>query len=154
MVVREALLLQRLLVAGIAATVVLLLELLDALVDLVVRDLDAHRVGLLRELGPLDEKGDRLAFELLVLRRAGLRERSLLRVVVLLGAIHERPELLLGDRLRAHDGSVVGAEPRSGRPTAARGDERKRSKQEENESLHGKSAICSGFLTLPDARPV
>ena len=33
-------------------------------------------------------------------------------------------------------------------------DERERSEREEDESFHGKSAICSGFVTLPGARPV
>jgi hypothetical protein len=39
-------------------------------------------------------------------------------------------------------------------PTAASGEEGEQDTSEESESFHGKSAICSGILTLPGARPV
>src|SRR5439155_17936982 len=81
LILGKPLLLERLLVALLAAAVELLLQLLDALVHLVVRDLDSHSFGLLRELRPLDQERDRLALELLVLGAAGLREGALLREV-------------------------------------------------------------------------
>ena len=70
----QPLLLERLLVALLAAAVVLLLQLLEVRVDLIVGDLDPHRRRLLVELRLLNQERDCLALELFVLRAARLRE--------------------------------------------------------------------------------
>ena len=152
---RISLLGQGLLVALVVVAVELLLQPLDALVDVLVAHLDAHLFGFLRELGALEEERDRLRLELFVLEAPGLGEGTLLRRVGLLGAVHERVELLLRHLLRAGDGDIVRAEL-CGRfaSAAACGDERERKKRVKGVPSHAKSAICSGFLTLPGARPV
>jgi hypothetical protein len=102
----------------------------------------------------LDEECDRLPLQLLVLGRAGLGERTLLRHVALLRARHQLLELILRDLLVADGCDVVGAEAGRRRAATARDKERERGEAKKKESSHGKSAICSGFLTLPGARPV
>src|SRR5206468_9784211 len=114
-------------------------------VDRVVADVDAELLRLLLYLGLLHEEGDRLTLQLLVLGRARLRERALLRVVALLRALHQLLELILRDLLVADDGDVVRAEARGRRAAAARSEKRERGEAEKKESSHGKSAICSGF---------
>src|SRR5439155_6179607 len=139
------LLLDGLFVARIAAAVELLLVLGDLLVDPGVADVDPLLRGLLLDLRTLDEEGDRLSLQLLVLGRARLREGTLLCVVALLGAAHQRLKLIFCDVVGADDGDIVRAEPGGGRAAAARSQERERGKREQKESSHGKSAICSGF---------
>ena len=145
LVLREALLCERLLVAILAAPVELLLQLLDALVDLRVGDLDAPVRGLLRELGALDEERDRLTLQLLVLGGTGFRKGPLLRLVALLRASHQRLELVLGHLRRADHGHITGPEGRARGAAAAGDDKRKRDEREKEGSSHGKCAICSGF---------
>ena len=84
-----ALLLQALLELLLVVREVLLLDLVDLLGDLRVGDLDPELLALARVLLALDEEGDRLGLERLVLGRPRLGERALLRGVGLLRARQE-----------------------------------------------------------------
>ena len=84
--IRQVLLLQLRLVFRLTAPEVLLLDLVEALPDVGIGDLDPHRVRLLLALGLLDEQRDGLALDRLVVRGAGFREdlrRSLRRIAPL-----------------------------------------------------------------------
>ena len=58
----------------------LLLQFVEALLDLLVRDLDVQLLGLERELGALDEAADDAVAQSDVLGRPGLRELLALRL--------------------------------------------------------------------------
>ncbi len=103
----ETLRLELLLILRLASAEVLRLDLLDARVDVLVGDDDLEALRLLLELVLLDEVLHRLILERLVGRRAGLRERRLPRGVRALGAVHQRVELHLRDRVAADDGNCV-----------------------------------------------
>ena len=98
------------------AELVLLREVGELGVDLLVADLDAARLGLLREeLGGDEVVGDLLLQRLLV---GGLAARLRLRGGLLEGRLVERDELLLGDLLAVDLGDDVG-DPREVGPPAA-----------------------------------
>ena len=84
------------------------------------RDLDVEVVGLLLELGALDEELHRLLAERDVLRRARGRAGLLVRLVVLLRLLDQPVELVLRDRLIADDCDVVRADALSVATAAGR----------------------------------
>ena len=149
--------LQRRLVALLTAAVVRLLDLVDAVVDLLVADVDTHVRSLLHVLGVLKQVRHGLALQGVVLSRAGLRERLLRTLVALLRPREQRYELVLLHLLAADDDDVVRAEGRGAAATAASGEDEHDDESESGEEcamLHGKAAICSGFFTLLGGRPV
>ena len=133
---------------------VLLLDLVDASLDLLVRDGELALVRLLGVLGALDEKRDGLALQRLVLAGAGLRERALLGGVGLLRAIDQRVEAHRRDRCPVdcgngilRDGFVAAAAP--GRHEHGGCDEE--GQGDANRALHESQALRGrGGLRTPD----
>ena len=116
-----ALVLEALLELRLAAGEVLLLDLFDLLRDLLVGHVDAQLVGLARVLLALDEVGDRLGLQRLVVRRPGLREVALLRGVGLLRPREQPVERGPRDRGAVDDRDGIGRD--LVRAAAAGGDE-------------------------------
>src|SRR5690242_6187626 len=119
MIFGQALALELLLVGAVVLLEVLLLDVVQAVLDLLVSFADVRFLWLLRELVPLDEELNRLLLQLLVLLRAGLREGALLLRVALLRLVEEAVEVLLGDRLVADRRDVVARHGAGARATAA-----------------------------------
>jgi hypothetical protein len=82
---------------------VLLLQLVELGLDLLIRDLNPHRLALELPFLLLDEALHDRRLERLVLGRPGLREVLLLRLGRLLLLLDELVELLLRDRLVTDD---------------------------------------------------
>ena len=162
----ETLRLQLLLVLRLATAEVLRLDLLDARVDVLVADDDPEALRPLLELVLLDEVLHRLILERLVLRRARLRERCFPRGVRALGAVHQRVEQHLRDRVAADDGNRVRRDAPGATAAAACGDEHEgdqRGKRQKTEKSHvdpkARMALKAGYsgevgrLTLPGGPP-
>jgi len=118
LLVGEALLLQRSLVALLdlrlggrrltgRAAVVLLLDLVEPVVDVLVRDVDPELLGLLLVLARRDQELRHVRAQVGELDRAGLRERMVRRLVVRLRLLHQGVPIRLRDRAVAHDRNVV-----------------------------------------------
>jgi hypothetical protein len=84
-------------------TEVLLLDLIQARLDVLVADRDAEILGLLRVLGALDEEEDDLRAHGAVGRGAGLRERLVLGRVAALCLVEGLVVGDLRDRVAADD---------------------------------------------------
>src|SRR5262249_47927898 len=116
---------------------------------------DVELVGLLLELLALDEVLDGLVLERPVLRRAGLREGALLRLVAPLRLRDQRVELLLRDRLVADLCDGVARDVAATAPASTSGQDRgeRHKKKRVREVTHYLRGSTAELVRLPGARP-
>src|SRR4051812_30123223 len=138
----DVVLLQRVLELLLVALVVRLLDLLDLLVDVLLRHRHAELLGLLRHFFLLHEEGDSGAAERRVSRGADLGTRLLLGLVARAGHAHQRGEA------RLRDGRGVDLRDRVGRygarvaATAARGEQGNEAEAEdEGQGQEGQASL-------------